>query len=201
MVRPQEHLIANERARLVLDRLHERDAAERAAGLPQELRIRALTPPTGAFLYGLILALRPRLIFEAGSAVGYSTIWLALAAQTYGGQVIGSEIRPERVREANANLAEAGLADVASVLEGDAAELVRRFDGIGLLFLDAEKDDYSRLFLAGIDRVIPGGLIIADNVVSHDCRDYQELVRSHPDVHTVTIPFERGLEWTVKRWF
>ncbi|MFN3337665.1 MAG: methyltransferase, partial [Thermomicrobium sp.] len=61
MSRPQEHLIADERARLVLDRLHERDAAERAAGLPQELRIRALTPPTGAFLYGLLLALRPRL--------------------------------------------------------------------------------------------------------------------------------------------
>jgi len=201
VVRPQEHLIADERARLVLDRLHERDAAERAAGLPQELRIRALTPPTGAFLYGLILALRPRLIFEAGSAVGYSTIWLALAARTYGGQVIGSEIRPERVREANANLAEAGLDDVATVLEGDAAELVRRFDGIGLLFLDAEKDDYSRLFLAGIDRVIPGGLIIADNVVSHDCRDYQELVRSRPDVHPVTTPFERGLEWRVKRWY
>ncbi len=197
---PPEHALADTRARVVLDRLHVQDLAERAAGLPQEERIRALTPPTGAFLYATLLAIRPALIFEAGSAVGYSTIWLALAARTYGGRVIGSEIRPERVALANRHLAEAGLAEVATVLEGDAAELVRRFEGIGFLFLDAEKDDYGRLFLAGIDRVLPGGLIVADNVVSHDCRAYQELVRARPDVVTVTLAFERGLEWTVKRW-
>ncbi|MCS7050501.1 MAG: DUF1442 domain-containing protein [Thermomicrobium sp.] len=200
MARPPEHELADPRARSVLDRLYEQDVAERAAGLPQENRIRALTPPTGAFLYAVVLALRPRLIFEAGSAVGYSTIWLALAARQYAGRVIGSEIRPERVRAANANLAEAGLEGVAVVLEGDAAALVQRFEGIGLLFLDAEKDDYGRLFLGGIDRVAAGGLVIADNVISHDCRAYQSLVRARPDVETVTIAFERGLEWTVKRW-
>jgi caffeoyl-CoA O-methyltransferase len=195
-----EHELADERARRVLDRLAEQDAAERALGLPQEQRIRALTPATGAFLYGVLLALRPPLIFEAGSAVGYSTIWLALAARAYGGRVIGSEIRPERVAAANANLAAAGLQDVAVVLEGDAAELVRQYERIDFLFLDAEKDDYGRLFLAAFDRVVPGGLIVADNVVSHDCRAYQEFVRSRSDVLTVTIPFERGLEWTIKRW-
>lgn len=195
-----EHLIADDRARPVLDRLHAQDAAERAAGLPQEQRIRALTPPTGAFLYGVILALRPPVIFEAGSAVGYSTIWLALAARTYGGRVIGSEIRSERVEQANANLAEAGLAEVAVVLEGDAAELAQRCDRIDFLFLDSEKDDYGRIFLAAFDRVVPGGLIVADNVVSHDCRDYQEMVRRRADVYTVTLNIERGLEWTVKRW-
>jgi predicted O-methyltransferase YrrM len=195
-----EHELADERARRVLDRLAEQDAAERALGLPQEQRIRALTPATGAFLYGVLLALRPPLIFEAGSAVGYSTIWLALAARAYGGRVIGSEIRPERVAAANANLAAAGLQDVAVVLEGDAAELVRQCERIDFLFLDAEKDDYGRLFLAAFDRVVPGGLIVADNVVSHDCRAYQEFVRSRSDVLTITIPFERGLEWTIKRW-
>ncbi|ACM07320.1 MULTISPECIES: O-methyltransferase [Thermomicrobium] len=195
-----EHELADERARRVLDRLAEQDAAERALGLPQEQRIRALTPATGAFLYGVLLALRPPLIFEAGSAVGYSTIWLALAARAYGGRVIGSEIRPERVAAANANLAAAGLQDVAVVLEGDAAELVRQYERIDFLFLDAEKDDYGRLFLAAFDRVVPGGLIVADNVVSHDCRAYQEFVRSRSDVLTITIPFERGLEWTIKRW-
>ncbi|MCX7623976.1 MAG: class I SAM-dependent methyltransferase [Thermomicrobium sp.] len=200
VTRPPEHEIVDERARPVLDRLHAQDAAERAAGLPQEERIRALTPATGAFLYAALLALRPPLIFEAGSAVGYSTIWLALAARTYGGRVIGSEVRPERVAAANANLTEAGLQEVATVLRGDAADLVRQFDGIGFLFLDAEKDDYGRLFLAGIDRVVPGGLIVADNVISHDCREYQALVRSRPDVYTVTLAFERGLEWTIKRW-
>jgi len=195
-----EHELADERARRVLDRLAEQDAAERARGLPQEQRIRALTPATGAFLYGVLLALRPPLIFEAGSAVGYSTIWLALAARAYGGRVIGSEIRPERVAAANANLAAAGLQDVAVVLEGDAAELVRQYERIDFLFLDAEKDDYGRLFLAAFDRVVPGGLIVADNVVSHDCLAYQEFVRSRSDVLTITIPFERGLEWTIKRW-
>ncbi|MBX6753085.1 O-methyltransferase [Thermorudis peleae] len=196
-----EHAIADDQARLVLDRLHAEDAAERAAGLPTEERIRAATPATGAFLYAVTLALRPKLVFEMGSSHAYSTIWFALAARTYGGQVIGTEIRPERVARANANLAEAGLADWARVEAGDAAEIARQLNTpIDLVFIDAEKDDYSRLFLAVIDVVRPGGLILADNVISHDCRAYQDLLRSRSDVHTITLAVERGIEWTVKQW-
>lgn len=195
-----EHLLADERARPVLDRLHALDQAQRQAGLPPGQRIRSVTPPTGAFLYATVLALRPARVFEMGSSVGYSTIWLALAAREYGGRVIGSELRPERVEEANRHLREAGLDAVAEIREGDAAAIAQALEGLGLVFIDAEKDDYTRLFQAVIDHVLPGGLLLTDNVISHDCSDYLAFLRQRRDVTTVTLPFERGIEWTVKRW-
>lgn len=195
-----EHALADERARPVLDRLHVLDQEQRRAGLPTEQRIRNATPPTGAFLYATVLALRPDTVFEMGSSVGYSTIWLALAAREYGGRVIGSEVRPERVEEANRNLRDAGLDAVAHVRAGDAASIARELDGIGLVFIDAEKDDYTRLFEAVFDRVVPGGLLLTDNVISHDCTEYLAFLRQRADVLTVTLSLERGIEWTVKRW-
>ncbi|MCM8749197.1 class I SAM-dependent methyltransferase [Thermomicrobiaceae bacterium CFH 74404] len=195
-----EHALADDRARPVLERLHALDQAQREAGLPTEQRIRSVTPPTGAFLYATVLALRPSRIFEMGSSVGYSTIWLALAARAYGGRVIGSELLPERAEAANQHLREAGLDAVAEVRTGDAAEIAGELDSLGLVFIDAEKDDYTRLFEAVIDHVLPGGLILTDNVVSHDCTAYLSFLRQRSDVTTVTLSYERGIEWTVKGW-
>lgn len=195
-----EHALVDDRARPVLERLHALDQAQREAGLPTEQRIRNVTPPTGAFLYATVLALRPSWIFEMGSSVGYSTIWLAVAARAYGGRVIGSELLPERAEAANQHLREAGLDAVAEVRTGDAAEVAGALDGLGLVFIDAEKDDYTRLFEAVIDHVLPGGLILTDNVVSHDCTAYLSFLRQRSDVTTVTLSYERGIEWTVKGW-
>jgi caffeoyl-CoA O-methyltransferase len=104
-----------------------------------------------------------------------------------------------RAAEANDNLAAAGLADVARVFPGDSRETLRAIAGpLDLVFIDAEKDDYVDHLLAVVDRVRPGGLILADNVVSHDCTAYQELVRQRDDLETVTVPIGRGVEFTVK---
>lgn len=194
-----EHAIADARAQTVLDRLRAGDQAQRDARLSVAERTRNVTAPTGLFLYSIARASGARTIVELGSSNGYSTIWLALAARESGGRVIGGEILPERAQAANHNLTEAGLADVAEVRTGDAAELARSIDGVDLAFLDAEKDDYARLFMSVIDRVRPGGLILTDNVVSHDCASYQAMLRRRADVVTQTLRFERGIEFTVKR--
>jgi caffeoyl-CoA O-methyltransferase len=72
------------------------------------------------------------------------------------------------------------------------------FPEIDMVFLDAEKDDYPRHFGNVVERVKSGGLILTDNVVSHDCTELLEMIRAHDDVVTQTLPFERGLEYTVK---
>lgn len=196
-----EHGFAVEPARSVLDRLRQEDQRQRDAGLGVSERTRNATAPTGLFLYSTARAAGARSIVEMGSSTGYSTIFLALAARENGGKVIGSEVRPERVEQANANLAEAGLAEVAAVQLGDAVEIARGLvpGSVDLVFIDAEKDDYSRLFLAIIDRVRTGGLILTDNVVSHDCSVYLEMLRARSGIITQTLPFERGIELTLKR--
>jgi caffeoyl-CoA O-methyltransferase len=198
MMRYPEHAIADQRARPILDRLRAEDQSQRDAGLPVERRTRNVTAPTGKLLFSLVRSIEPKLILEIGSSNGYSTIWLALAAREYGGQVIGSEIIPERATEANANLAMAGLDGIAEVRAGDGSEISASVPGVDMVFLDAEKDDYPRLFESVVGLVRPGGLILTDNVTSHDCSALLEMIQSRVDVVTQTIPFERGLEYTVK---
>jgi caffeoyl-CoA O-methyltransferase len=186
-------------AKTVLDRLYAEDAAQRAAGLPSSQRTRNVDRETGEWLNLLIRATGAKNILEIGSSNAVSTIVLADAARANGGRVTGTEIIPERAAEANQNLAEAGLADVATVLAGNAQDTAVELEGpFDLVFIDAEKDDYSAHLLAIVDHVRPGGLILADNVVSHDVSAYQTLVRERIDLETVTIPLNRGIEFTLK---
>lgn len=183
----------------VLDRLYDEDAAQRAAKLPSSHRTRNVDRETGQWLNLLLRTMGARAILEIGSSNAVSTIWLGDAARANGGMVTGTEIIPERAADANRNLATAGLAEYARVILGDAQATIATLEGpFDVVFIDAEKDDYVGHFLAAIDLVRPGGLILADNVTSHDISDYQNLVRSRSDLETVTAPIGRGIEFTVK---
>lgn len=182
----------------IIDRLQAEDAAQRVAGLPVEERTRNVTPETGAFLWQAVFAHRPRAILEIGSSNGLSTMILASAAALVGATVIGTEILPERVAQNNAQLAEAGLAEVATVLLGDQRTLPEVTSGTwDFVFLDAEKDDYRAHLEALMPRLTPGAVILTDNVISHDCRAFQNFVRNSPSFTTFTVPLDRGLEYTV----
>lgn len=184
----------------VLSRLYAEDAAQRRAGLPSSARTRNIDVESGRFLLLTARIMGAKRVVEIGSSNGLSTIWLASAMRVTGGHVTGTEILPERAAEANANLDEAGLAAYAVVVAGDARATVASISApIDLVFIDAEKDDYSAHFDAVFARVRSGGLILADNVVSHDCSIYQGMLRGRADVETVTLPIERGIEFTVKR--
>ena len=189
----------DERAEAVLERLYTEDAAQRAAGLPSSQRTRNLERDTGRWLALLARATDAREVLEIGSSNGVSTIWLAAAAQHNGGRVTGTEILPERAADANRNLADAGLDAVARVVAGDARTTAASLPGpFDIVFIDAEKDDYVDHFQAVVGRVRLGGLILADNVISHDLSEYQAMLRSRSDVETVTIPIGRGVEFTLK---
>ena len=189
----------DERIDAVLERLYAEDAAQRAANLPSSQRTRNVDRETGRWLALLVRATNARQLLEIGSSNGVSTIWLAAAARQNGGRVTGTEILPERAAEANRNLAAAGLDAVARVVAGDARTTVATLPGpFDLVFIDAEKDDYVDHLEAVIDRVRPGGLILADNVISHDLSAYQAMLRARGDVETVTIPIGRGIEFTLK---
>jgi predicted O-methyltransferase YrrM len=191
--------VIDERIDAVLVRLYAEDATQRAAGLPSSQRTRNVERETGRWLALLVHATKARQLLEIGSSNGVSTIWLAAAARQNGGWVTGTEILPERAAEANRNLANAELDAVARVVAGDARATVDSLPGpFDLVFIDAEKDDYVDHFETVAGRVRPGGLILADNVISHDLSAYQAMLRSRSDVETVTIPIDRGVEFTLK---
>jgi len=183
------------RARAVLDDLERDDTRERQQGAPRAERLRQVTPEVGRFLHTLVLATRPRSIVEIGTSGGYSTVWLATAARTVGASVVTLEIDPAKVRRATNSLREAGVDDVATIVEGDAfAYLRERREPIDFVFLDSEKEDYAA-FLELIVPLLPaGGLLVADNLTSHaeDLAEFRRRAESDPRLSAVVVPIGRG---------
>jgi caffeoyl-CoA O-methyltransferase len=187
----------DDRVRGVLARLEAEDADERARGVPREQRSRQVAPTTGRFLFALVAPQTDCEVLEIGGSRGYSTIWLAAGVRYLGGRVLSLEVDPAKAEAWRRNLAEAGLEDTAELLEGDAFESLRAIDDVfDVVFIDAEKDDYELLFDLSRPKVEPGGLFLADNVLSHEetLGDYSRHRQADPTLLSLTVPLDRGLE-------
>ena len=183
------------RVRDVLSRLEERDARERETGVARSERLRQVTPEVGRFLHTLVLASRPATVLEIGSSGGYSTLWLASAARVVGSLVTTLEIDPVKVILAKKSLVDAGLGDVAQIVEGDAFAYLRsRSDEVGFCFLDAEKEDYGAFFDAVVPLLAPGGVLVADNILSHEeeLAPFTARVLADERMSAVAVPIGRG---------
>ena len=186
--------------RAVLARLEEEDRAEREAGVPSDQRSRQVAPTTGRFLFALAASQAGIEVLEIGGSRGYSSIWLAAGARVLGGRVVSLEHDPEKCAAWRANIAEAGLEEWAELVEGDALTTLRETeDTFDLVFHDAEKDGYEALFALARPLLEPGGLVVADNVLSHaeTLAAYSAARQADEALVSVTVPLDRGLELTV----
>jgi len=164
-------------------------------------RMLNITPETGRLLWILVRSARATRILEVGTSNGYSTIWLADAARATGGRVTTLELNPAKVKLARENLARAGLADRVEVLEGRAVDSLGTRPGpFDFVFLDADRGNYLTYLELVVPRLVPGGLLVADNVSSHarELHDYLARVKSHPALFSVTVPVGKGEEISFK---
>jgi predicted O-methyltransferase YrrM len=192
--------VLDERFKAVLARLEREDAEERERGLPAEQRSRQVARTTGQFLFALVAPQTDCEVLEIGGSRGYSTIWLAAGVRYLGGRVLSLEHDPRKIDAWRRNIAEAGLEDWAELVEGDAFESLQRIDDVfDVVFLDAEKDDYERLFALARGQLEPGALVVADNVLSHadPLARYSAARQADPSLESVTLPLDRGLELSV----
>ncbi len=136
----------------------------------------------------------------ASLAVLPSTIWLAARGRYFSGRVVSLEHDPAKIEAWRTNVAEAGLEEWAQLVEGDAFETLPAIDDVfDVCFLDAEKDDYERLFQLARAKLEPGALIVADNVLSHadTLGAYAAARQADETLESVTVPLDRGLELSV----
>jgi len=190
----------DDRVRAVLERLEREDADERERGLPQERRARQVAPTTGKFLFSLIAPQADCEVLEIGGSRGYSAIWLAAGVRHFGGRVLSVELDPVKAEAWRRNVAEAGLEEWAELIEGDAFESLAHIDDVfDVVFLDAEKEDYEELFRLARGKLEPGGLVVADNVLSHPdpLARYSAARQADPTLVSLTVPLDRGLELSV----
>lgn len=161
-----------------------------------------VSPDKGRFLYITARAIRARTIVEFGTSFAISTIYLAAAVRDNGGgRVIGSEIEPSKHGQAVANLAAAGLADVAEVRLGDAMQTLRDVPApVDLVFMDGWKVLYLPLLKQLEPALRPGAILLADNIRSFSSSLTEFLEHLHSGAHgwhSVTLGFGDGLEYAV----
>lgn len=135
--------------------------ASREAGLPEI----AVSAPQGKQLYLLARSMGARRILEIGTLGGYSAIWMARALPP-GGRLISLEYSPMHAEVARANLARAGLEEVAEVRVGPGLELLPSLSGpFDFFFIDADKEGYPDYFRGCLELSRPGSVMVFDNAV------------------------------------
>jgi predicted O-methyltransferase YrrM len=168
----------------------------------------ALDREKGEFSYQICRALRAKRVVEAGTSFGVSTLFLACAVRDNvragGGEgvVIGTEYEPEKANAARANFAEAGLSDFIDLREGDLRETLVDLDApIDFMLIDI----WTPMARPALELVAPclrdGAVVIADNTTQFPdaYRDYFEFINDPANrFRTMTLPFEGGLEFTVR---
>lgn len=133
-------------------------------------------------------------IIEVGTSAGYSTLWLALAAQETDRRVTTFEVLPEKVELARETFRLAGVEHIVELVADDARKHIEIFDEIAFCFLDAEKEVYGEIYELVIPRLVKGGLLVADNAINHREALQTMLERALNDerVDALILPIGKG---------
>jgi len=160
--------------------------------LKEEIPI--IGPVVGELLSILVTATQAKRILELGTAIGYSTVFLAKGCEAVNGKVITLEMSPGLAERARANFRKKGIEERTEVMIGDAREMMLNMnEPFDFIFLDIDKDHYLGV-LDQCHRLLKrGGLLFVDNIGFKDADNFNQAIFDHPgwrSVHLLSfLPF------------
>ncbi len=160
----------------------------------------------GRVLSMLSFMIKPHTILEIGTYTGYSAICLAEGLAP-GGKLITIDINEELEDRVRAYFKHANLTDVIDYRIGNASLIIPQLQGeFDLVFIDADKENYGHYFDMVIDKMKPGGYILADNVLwsgkvieaktdkdTRAIQDFNRKVHNDSRVENVLLPIRDGI--------
>lgn len=175
-------------------------------------------PVQGQFLYTLALATGAKDILDVGTAIGYSALWLGLAARLNEGRVVTIEKEPIRAAWAEAYFRQAEMSGVCAVRRGDVLTLMRGMDeSFDLIFLDVltqfdKADTAMQLLDLCVMRLRPRGILLSDNAFraggvldpanahpsTQGIAAFNLAITQHPRLVSSFIPMRDGISISVK---
>src|SRR5215468_8669140 len=168
----------------------------------------ALDRDKAEFCYQLCRALRARRVVEAGTSFGVSTLYLAAAVRDNlrhdggTGQVIGTEHEPQKAAAARAHFSEAGLAELIDLRVGDLQQTLKNIrPPVDFMLIDIWTPMARPALELVAPALRPGAIVVCDNTTQfRDAyRQYFEFVNDPQNgLRTITLPFDGGLELTVR---
>ena len=191
---------------------HTRDEGDVLKALERETYLKVLMPRMlsghiqGQVLRMFSMMIQPETILEIGTFTGYSAICLA-EGLTPDGKLHTIDVNEELRPMVQSYFDKAGVSDKIVYHTGNAVEIIPTLDmKIDLVFIDADKENYSNYFDLVIDKVRPGGYIIADNVLwsgkviepkpdeeTRSLMAFNEKVYADQRVDNVLVPVRDGL--------
>lgn len=178
----------------------------------REQEVPIVRSETKELLKVLELIQKPKRILEVGTAVGFSAIYMSQFLPE-DGEIVTIEKYPPRICQAKENFRLAGVESIVTLLEGDAAELLTELtEPFDMIFMDAAKGQYIHFLPEVLRLLVPGGVLISDNVLqdgdvleSHYAiakrdrtihsrmREYLYEIKHHPLLETAIIPIGDGV--------
>ncbi|HTB33186.1 MAG TPA: O-methyltransferase [Bacteroidia bacterium] len=162
----------------------------------------------GRFLKMISCMVNPSQVLEVGTFTGYSAICLAEGLKE-GGMIHTIDINEELLPMVSRYIKEAGMENKIMTYTGNALDIIPTLNyTFDLVFIDADKENYSKYYELAIHKVRPGGFIVADNVLwsgkvtepkskadeeTLSLMAYNEMVNSDPRVENVLVPIRDGL--------
>lgn len=170
------------------------DKKDRTDGTARQQRLRQIPPETGKFL-ALLASNCPRgRMVEIGTSAGYSTMWISLAAKEQDSKVETFELSEAKIRLARETFDEAGITDYIELVEGDALTNIQRTERVAFCFLDCEKELYERCWEIMSDKIVAGGVLVADNAINHfdTIRPMIERAQNDDRFDCLLVPIGKG---------
>jgi len=163
-------------------------------------------PAVARLLYLLAQTSGAKRIFEMGSAIGYSTIWLARAAGPKA-KIFYTDGDPKNAQRAREFFKRAGVEKRIRIMTGDALELLERVRGkFDLIFIDVNKEQYPAALKKAASRIKRGGLLLADNTLwsgrvtrpadsdaTRGVQEFNRAVYASKELFPVMIPLRDGV--------
>jgi caffeoyl-CoA O-methyltransferase len=121
-------------------------------------------------------------------------MWLSLACRAVGRRITTFEILGEKAQLARKTIDSSGISDVVELIHGDAVQHLAKYEDSAFCFLDGEKEVYESCYELVVPRMIGGGILVADNAISHETALRPMIDRAlHDDrVDAVVVPIGAG---------
>jgi predicted O-methyltransferase YrrM len=179
------------------DRMHylrEIDKKDRQDGTTHAKRLRQIPPETGRFISVLAACAPEGKYIEIGTSGGYSTLWLSLACREVGRKITTFEILQEKADLARETFNAAEVEDVVELVHADARVRLDEYNGLSFCFLDPAKEIYSECYDRVIPNMVKGGILVADNAISHEevLGPFLERVMKDERVDALVVPIGSG---------
>jgi len=175
--------------------LEQMDSTERREGAAHFERLRQVPSETGRLLTVVAASAPEGAYVEIGTSGGYSGLWISLACRELGRPLTTFELAEPKVALATETFRKAGVDDLVTIVPGDARDHLGGQSGVSFCFLDTEKALYEECYEAVVPNMVSGGILVADNVISHagDLSGFLDRAESDERVDSLVMPVGSGV--------